>query len=218
MMCLIFWGSTLTSFQLGWAEKWESLGLIDGVHVSRKSSPNSNLFTFRGEITTDLPLDVLMSVFSDPKERKHWVDRYKDHITFEKTELSETYWIRFSLPPLVSDRDYILKTAAKINEEKGEISVHIKSVEHKSDPKDCCVRAQVKRTYYQFTALSATQSRLIVEVNTDPKGWLPKWLVNAIQKKWPSKTLNGLIKRAKKVGRSHPKVKAFLDKKFASSP
>ena len=209
--------STCFIFSVGHADGWESLGNIDGVNVSRKTIKNSNLFAFKGERKANIPLDQLMSVFSDPKERKNWVDRYKDHITFKKTPLSETYWIRFGLPPLISDRDYILKTDAKIDEEAGRISVHIKSTTHPKDPKNCCVRAEVKRTYYQFTALSATETHMMVEVHTDPKGLLPNWIVNLIQKKWPSKTLNGLLNRALKVNKSHPKVKTILDQKFPPS-
>ena len=70
---------------------------------------------------------------------------------------------------------------------------------------DCCVRAEVKGTYYNFTALSAKRTKLEVEVHTDPKGLLPNWLVNLIQKKWPSKTLSGLIRHARKGNASHPK-------------
>jgi hypothetical protein len=64
------------------------------------------------------------------------------------------------------------------------------------------VRAQACGTYYKFEAFRGkTKTKLTVEVHTDPKGMLPSWLVNAIQKGWPSKTLNGLVKRARKVNK-----------------
>jgi hypothetical protein len=60
------------------------------------------------------------------------------------------------------------------------------------------VRAVVHNTYYRFEALPDGRTKLMVEVHTDPKGSLPSWLVNRIQRDWPSKTLNGLIDRTKK--------------------
>ena len=201
--------------QLGLAKGWETLGTYDSVKVSRKTVEGSPLFAFRGVTEANIPLDILIGTFTDPKQRRHWVDRYDEHVTFKKTELSETYWIHFKLPPLVSDRDYVLKSDAEVDKDKGVIQVKIKSVKHKDYPPKCCVRAEVKGTYYKFTALSATKTRLEVEVHTDPKGLLPSWVVNLIQKKWPSKTLSRLIKHALKNKVSHPKTKAWLDQKFS---
>ena len=196
------------------AKGWEDVGTYDDVKVSRKSVEGSPLLAFRGVTEVDLPLDIIIGTFTDPKQRRYWVDRYKEHVTIKKTEVSETYWIHFKLPPLVSNRDYVLKSDATIDKDKGTIEVKIKSVKHDKYPPDCCVRAEVKGTYYKFTALSAKRTKLEVEVHTDPKGLLPNWLVNLIQKKWPSKTLSGLIKHARKVNASHPKTKEWLSKKF----
>ena len=193
---------------------WDSVGIYDGVKVTRKTVEGSPLFAFRGVTTEEIPLDVLIDTFRDPKQRGKWVDRYENHITIKKTELMEEYWIHFSLPPLVSDRDYILKSQAYIDEDKGVIEVKIKSIKNKKFPPDCCVRAEVKQTYYRFTALSRTKTKLEVEVHTDPKGLLPNWLVNLIQKKWPSKTLSRLIVQARKANGSHERTKAWLEKKF----
>ena len=196
------------------AKEWESVGTFDNVKVSRKIVEGSPLFAFRGVTEADLPLDQIIATFTDPTQRKYWVNRYEEHTTIKKTPLSETYWIHFGLPPLVSDRDYVLKSVAQVNEEKGTIEVNIKSITHDDYPPKCCVRAEVKGTYYKFTALSAKRTRLEVEVHTDPKGMLPNWLVNLIQKKWPSKTLSGLIKRARKVNGSHPKTREWMTKRF----
>ena len=197
------------------AKGWESLGNIKGVKVSRKTVEGSNLFAFRGEVDSETPIDQIIHTFADPKQRKHWVDRYHKHTTFKKTPLEEVYWIHFKLPPLISDRDYILKSVATVETDKNRVSIEINSLEHPKDPKDgCCVRAQVKKTYYQFEALSKTKTRLIVEVHTDPKGLLPGWVVNLIQKSWPSKTLNALIKQSRKVKGSHAKTKEWLEKAF----
>ena len=196
------------------AKGWEVVGTFDGVKVSRKVVKGSPLFAFKGITEAELPLDQIIATFSDPNQRKYWVDRYAEHTTIKKTPLSETYWIHFSLPPLVSDRDYVLKSDASVDQDKGVIEVKIKSIEHPDYPVKCCVRAQVKETYYKFTALSAQRTRLEVEVHTDPKGMLPNWLVNLIQKKWPSKTLSGLIRRARKVGGSHPKTREWMNLRF----
>lgn len=178
---------------------WEFVSDEDNVRVFRKEIPGSDVVAFKGVTTTDVSIGKLLAVFREPNQRQYWVDRYLEHKTFERGPQSELYWIHFKLPWPISDRDYILKADGKPNEAKRTYTVNIKSVEYaKKGEDDCCVRAQVHGTYYQFTALPGSdRTSIIVEVHTDPKGALPNWLVNLIQKSWPRKTLNGLINHAK---------------------
>ncbi|MBI5609398.1 MAG: hypothetical protein HY902_11020 [Deltaproteobacteria bacterium] len=184
----------------GAAESWESLGVIDGVKVWRKEVPDSNVFAFRGEITADVNMGKLVSVFLDKSQRKYWVDRYADSRELDPIDpMHTTYWIQFKLPPGISDRDYVLKATGESDPATGTFVAKIRSVEHPRAPvDDCCVRANVVQTYYRFEAVKGQEKvKMLVEVHTDPKGWLPGWVVNLIQKNWPSKTLNGLIRRSR---------------------
>ena len=46
---------------------------------------------------------------------------------------------------------------------------------------------------YKLTPVDdGKRCRVEVEIHTDPRGWLPSWLVNLIQKSWPLKTLRGI--------------------------
>jgi hypothetical protein len=188
--------------------KWEYVGTDQNVVVYRKNVEGSDVVAFKGVTYADLPIGKVLAVFKDPDERKNWVDRYKEHVTLEKGEDTETYWIHFGLPWPVSDRDYILNATGRRDLTKKTFYVNIKSVQHpKKGEDDCCVRAIVNGTYYEFTALPGEdKTKITVEVHTDPKGSLPTWLVNLIQKSWPAKTLGGLIKRAK-----DPSIKALPD-------
>ena len=63
-----------------------------------------------------------------------------------------------------------------------------------SDPS--CVRAVTTRAYWRLKAIDDESTHVAVEVHTDPKGSLPAWLVNMIQKDWPRDTILGLTKRS----------------------
>ena len=181
------------------AASWEDVGVLNGVHVWRREEPATGVMSFKGEITTDVQIGKLVAVFADRNQRKYWVDRYADSKTIEKPgPLSELYWIKFKLPFPISDRDYVLRADGVLDADKRVFTANIKSVsDARKGNDDCCVRATVNRTFYRFTALKGGKTKLEVEVNTDPKGLLPNWLVNLIQKEWPSKTLNGLLKRVR---------------------
>lgn len=178
---------------------WEYIGTDRNVTLYKKTVEGSDLVAFRGVTYADLHIGKLYGVLREPKERPNWVDRYANDETYIRTAERQVYWIHFGLPWPVSDRDYVLESVAKLDPERGRVTVNIESTEHeKKPPDDCCVRAIVKRTYYEFTAIPGEEkTKLIVEVHTDPKGSLPTWLVNLIQKTWPSKTLDGLVQRTR---------------------
>jgi hypothetical protein len=195
---------------------WEYVTTDDGVVVYRKEVPGSDVVAFKGVTYTELPIGRILAVFQDGGQRPHWVDRYEEHKTLDKGPEWETYWIHFGLPWPVSDRDYVLNAQGKADQERRVYTVQIKSVEHpKKGIDDCCVRAVVYGTYYEFSVVPGENKvKMLVEVHTDPKGSLPSWLVNLIQKSWPSKTLNGLIRRAKEVNvPPFPPVATWHEKK-----
>lgn len=183
------------------AGDWEDVGEIDGVEVQRKEVQGSPLVAFRGDVVVDVHIGKIMSVFTNPEERPNWVDRFGDTRTLSRTETSEVYWIRFDLTFPVKDRDYVLKAELDIDEDNRVVTTNIESVtDRRMREQDCCVRAHTE-TYYRFEAIPGKeQTRLRVEVHTDPKGRIPNALVNRIQRGWPSGTLNGLVDRASQPG------------------
>lgn len=187
------------------AQQWKSIGDIDGVAVWKKEVEGSSLMAFRGVLTADVTIGQLMAVFVTPQRRKDWVAKHVDSHNLESGPGFQEYWIQFNAPFPVSDRDYVLRSDGHADPEKKVYTCKIKSVERADAPvNDCCVRAQLNGTYYRFEALPGGKTRLTVEVHTDPRGMLPAWVVNMIQKKWPSDTLNGLVREAKKEKRPHP--------------
>jgi hypothetical protein len=53
----------------------------------------------------------------------------------------------------------------------------------------------------------------VTEVHSDPKGSIPKWLVNRFQKSWAYGTIKGLRAQVNKAGiQDNAEVKALLQK------
>jgi len=195
----VSFGALAHNAQAAETDGWEVISTDDGFTTKRKSIEGSDILAFRGETIVDTPISKILSIFLDASRRGEWVDRY--HTSGElivKNDWERTYWIRFGLPFPISDRDYVLSASANVDEARRVVTANIKSVENVKRPADdCCVRAEAMGTYYRFEAIPGTnKTKMEVEVHTNPKGMLPSWLVNIIQKKWPSKTLLTLAKVA----------------------
>ncbi len=180
---------------------WEFVSGEDGVRVYRKQIKGSNVFAFKGTTIAKVNIGRIIKTYQTTALRKDWVDRFHSSRDLQKLgELERIFWIRFGLPFPVSDRDYVIRVKAHLDHAKRVFTARLKSERHPAKPEEggCCERGLAFGTYYRFTALSDGTTKVMVEVHTDPKGWLPGWLVNVIQKKWPRKTLLGLIKRAQR--------------------
>ncbi len=199
---LVAAATLLVSFgaQAGSGE-WEYVDRFDGVKVWRMQREGSNVFAFRGEVIHKVHIGKVLSVFGNGDLRQDWVDRWDASKDLKMIGPDErVFWIRFDLNWPVSDRDYVIHTKATKYPKRRQLIARLKSTTHRAKPEDggCCVRGLAFGTLYKFSALPDGRTKMMVEVHTDPQGMLPAWLVNLIQKKWPSKTLNGLAKRAKK--------------------
>ena len=79
----------------------------------------------------------------------------------------------------------------------GTAVLEIKSVTHPKAPKTVGVRGEL--TYCHYILKRAGNKTIVdVAVALDPKGSLPGWVVNLVQKSWPMKTLKGLRNQVKK--------------------
>ncbi|MEE2960944.1 MAG: START domain-containing protein [Myxococcota bacterium] len=200
---------------------WELISEDEGFVTHRKEVKESNIFAFRGEMIADLPISMVMSIFLDSARRNLWVDRFHSSKDIVRSgEFDKTYWIRFGLPFPISDRDYVLQATGNMDNENRVFTAHIRSVENENRPEDdCCVRASAMGTYYRFKAIPGeNKTKLEVEVHTDPKGLLPGWLVNLIQKNWPRKTLTGLVREAQNAQEAHRKFVSWQIPPAATEP
>lgn len=191
--------------------EWEVIDNSDGLITSRRQVEGSSMLAFRGEWDTDLHVGRMLSVLADANLGPEWVDlqivsREVEAIDTNNTIIYQVYDLSWP----ISDRDYVMKRQIILDPAKRVATVTYNSVEHASVPADdCCVRAQTYQTYWRLTDTD-TGTHVEVEVHTNPKGSLPAWLVNMVQKGWPKNSITGLLNRAAKPDiKVHPEVASW---------
>jgi hypothetical protein len=174
------------------AAAWEKIDDENGIKVFRKDVPGSQLVAFRGEAMISAPLEKLLWVLADNAHRTDWVDRLKKSVVLATSGRYEfIVYQHFGLPFPISDRDYVYRGRAT-RDQHGVVTLAIASVTHPKAPATIGVRANLIGSRYVLTPKGPDKTYVVVEVHTDPKGAIPTWLVNLIQKSWPMKTLKGL--------------------------
>jgi hypothetical protein len=180
---------------------WEPTGDADGVKTYRREVPGTPMLAFRGEGVVDLHIAKLMKVFLDTEKATGWTDMLVESKNVGRiSPLAKIIYQKYDLAFPASDRDYVMELRYEIDSAQKTVSARYKSIEDARVPEnDCCVRAQTMSTYWKFVAVPGeNKTRVEVEVLTDPKGMLPTFVVNMIQKDWPRKSINALKNRAMK--------------------
>jgi hypothetical protein len=180
---------------------WEPTGDADGVKTYRREVTGTSMLAFRGEGTVDLHIARLMKIFLDTEHATEWTDMLvESKVVGRISSTAKLIYQKYDLAFPASDRDYVMELRYEIDAANKIVAARYRSVEDPRAPEnDCCVRAQTLSTYWKFTAVPGeNKTRAEVEVLTDPKGMLPSFVVNMIQKDWPRKSINALKARAEK--------------------
>lgn len=176
---------------------WERLKHKKGVEVFKKEIPGSKVVAFRGETILNGTVAQVFNILLDNSRRKEWVDRLEESVILEEKSSHEyTIYQQFFLPWPLKNREFVYQGNAYIDRHTKDVVIHMQSTDKHppiphSNRKDA-VRAELKSSYYYLTKLGENQTKVVVEVHSDPKGHIPAWVVNLVQSSWPVKTLNGV--------------------------
>jgi len=177
---------------------WEKIREEDGITVYRKEVEGSPLVAFRGEGEIAAPIARVAAVQMDLDHTHEWVERLKEAKMLEARSESEflTY-SHIGAPPLVSDRDFV--NQVKIDfAPPSRIKFNLQSVDDPKAPVTDYVHGKLIKSSFELTALAPDRTRLVCEIHADPKGSLPKWVVNQFQKGWAFKTITQMRKQVQK--------------------
>ncbi len=180
------------------ASDWNFLAKKDGVSTWSQSVPGTKLLGFRGEAHLDVSATDLVSTMLSPEKVSDWVDLLSEHRVVDggNTQVQVIYQ-RYATPWPIADRDYVIERRVTQHPELGRTTVTMRSTTHPGAPEvQGVVRAYVSQSYFSFTSLPDGSTQVEVEAFTDPKGAVPMWLVNLVQKNWARNSINALARIA----------------------
>ena len=196
-------------------EKWELVGSKDDIVTYRREVAGSPLIAIRGEAVVDASILHVASVLMDAAHLPQWMDRLAEARRIRTIGLRHyVEYDRASTPFPLTDRDFVVETWVEIDAAKKQLLLKAHSVTDPSAPVTGLVRGEVLSSLFTLVPLDqGRRTRVVAEVHTDPKGSLPKWLVNLVQKSWAHTTIMGLRSQVRKAtGPDDPDLKASLEK------
>lgn len=172
----------------------------------KSSAGSSDLIAFRGVgVLTAPPIEVAIGIL-DRIHRPSWMRDIQD-LRMVRI-LGPGHFVEYSgvkTPFIVKNRDFVIRTDVEVDLPHAKILIVSRSVEDMDAPPTDAVRGKLTEGRFLIEPGSAPgTTRLTADMDVDPMGSCPRWIVNAFQKNWPVAMFNGL--------------KWFLAKKVATLP
>ena len=181
------------------AGSWEKAGDEAGVAVYRREVPGSPFLAVKGTGVVDAPPRTVALVLLDDDRAPEWVDSLAEARVVRVVSAAEYIeYNRAAMPLIVSDRDFVNTVSMNVDRPAHTVVIRSVPVVDAAAPPTKAVRGLLDATYLLESIEGGKRTRLTVEIESDPKGWLPAWLVNFFQKDWARETIEGIRKQCAK--------------------
>ena len=190
---------------------WQQDANEKGVVVTTKLEAGHSLPIFRGVGVVDAGAYDILAVLNDTGKFPEWSsDCAESRVVKQINEFERIEYNRTHAPWPVADRDAAIRSWVDGSVSKGDIWARFQSVDAPgAGPVDGVVRMPHLAGFYHLEVIDAGHTRVTYQVDADPGGLLPDWLIKLTTRKLPIETLVGLRRQ---VAKTQGKYEAFLKK------
>lgn len=184
------------------AQDWKLEGESEGFRFFSRQEVDSPVVSFKGEGVVPYSALRIMQLLSRIEEYKNWMPLVQGSKVIEHfSATKKTVVIEVGMPWPVLDR-YFVNHGEMRDSDDGSKVLEIKSIPstYRDSEK---VEGWTARSYFLLTPTDdPNKTHMTVELNQDPRGSVPKWMVNWVQSSWPRLFFKNLINYME-----HPGVK-----------
>ena len=184
--------------------QWNKCSNDNGLTTYWSKLEGSQVIAFRGEGIVNAPMEKVASVIIDTTRGAEWINSLVESKVIRP--ISDTEFIEydhvgipFPFDSVISDRDFVSDVTIRFDPKTQWMTVSYKPTIDPSMPKLKKYARGIVDCEFKITRMSIqNQTYVEARVFTDPKGNIPKWLVNFFQQGWPQDTFEGLRKQSQK--------------------
>jgi START domain-containing protein len=186
-----------------WAKaSWDPYYAEDGIQVWRKDIPGCPLIAFRGGGSIPDSIGKVLSVILDTRREPEWIEgllearvlrQISDVEDYEYSRLSSGFF-------LIEDREVVTHNALTFDRKNRRVTIDTSSVDLPDVPREAgTVRASIEHSVMIIGAEDGGRSTsFVMEALFDPRGRVPKWMVNLFQKRFPVRTIRRIRAQARR--------------------
>lgn len=185
------------------SETWQPvLTTSDGIQVFRRDATAAGLIEFRGVGVVEAPLPLVATVIIDTDRRKEWIKGLEEsRILRWGGEDTFIEYDHIDMPIFFSDREFVSIIQMHHDRSRKEVVFLYQPSDDPSAPRTGYLRGEMLKMTFLLSSIEQDKAtRIDAEVLVDPKGWIPRWLVNYFLQDWPKTTFRSLRQVVRKPG------------------
>jgi len=185
----------------GEGNKWKLIKNENEIRVYILENNSSDIVKAKARTIVNSPINKIKSMLDDISHRHEWIPYLKNSIALSEYKNNiRIEYSHFSAPWPASDRDFVYQIELMSKSNK-QLVYKMHSTESSSMPENKNrIRAELYESIYTLTALNKETTVVDLVFHADPKGWLPNWIINIVQRVLPYKILRNLKARLKSPG------------------
>ncbi len=176
---------------------WKKSCTTNGINLYWSKVEHSPIIAFKGDGIVDAPIEKVASVMIDTNRGTEWVDSLLESRVVRP--LSPTEFIEYDhvgTPFIMANRDFVSHVTIESDPRTRRMVVKFLPAEDSlAPPLKKYVRGVMTCVYKLVPMTFSDETYVEAEIHCDPKGGVPKWLVNWFQQGWPQTTFSNLRKQ-----------------------
>jgi len=175
---------------------WELVKDESGIKVYIYETADNEIVKAKTNIILNASVERVKAVLDDIDQRNEWIPFLKISKALSKYKNNKRIeYSHFSAPWPASDRDFVYQIELT-NASDEKLIYKMFSVDSDLKPYDeRYIRADLYESIYTLQSLDSETTSVELIFHADPKGWLPNWIINIIQRVLPFKILRNLRNR-----------------------
>jgi len=180
--------------------KWQKSCTSNGLTLYWSKVEGSPVIAFRGEGIVEAPIEKVASIVIDTTRGTEWIDSLLESRVVHQISTAEFIeYDHMGTPFIMANRDFVSDVTLTADPQTRRFTVHYASVEDPlAPPFKKYVRGKMICEFKMVPMSMPDETYVEAEIHCDPKGGVPKWIVNLFQQGWPQTTFESLRKQVQK--------------------
>jgi hypothetical protein len=204
--------SNICLFQAAVAQDWKLRTDKNDIRVYSRQVPGSKINALKVESDFAASASQLVAVILDINTSTEWLYSTKSCTLLKTVSPSELYYYsEISFPWPASNRDFVAHIKVNQNPATKLINVHAENVSIMVPEKKGIVRVTQSVGNWYITPIDKHRIHVVYELQVDPAGALPAWLVNMLSTKGPFESFKSLRTQLQKPAYANARFNFIAD-------
>ncbi len=179
---------------------WTETSSGHGIITFKRDVHGSEIIDLLGEGIVEAPIVRVASVLLDYTRATEWIDSLEEvRVVRMLGPLEFIEYDHVGTPPIImKDRDFVCHGKLALDLEQQSLVMTIEPTTDPALPPTHYIRGEL-RGYWKLKAMDGGRRTFVIaQMHGDPRGSVPKWLVNLFQQGWARNTIESLREQVKK--------------------